>query len=78
MQALGATCRRLWRRSDLTDVDKLVCELAAEAVVRLNCVQKGPPDASAASIVALAPPAIQQELALLAGIALRQQPPQQR
>ena len=34
--ALGATCRRLWRRKDIEQVDEIVLDLVAESLVRLG------------------------------------------
>ena len=70
--ALGSSCRRLWRRSDLGKDDLVILDLMAEALQRLG--KCGRPGHAAHPMVTLAegPPRIVQQVTLLAALATRE------
>ena len=71
-RALGAACRQLWRRNDLSSSDEIVCDLVAEALARVSRQLRGPAGAPARAILECAPPDKKLAVLLLAGIATRQ------
>ena len=71
--ALAHFGRRMWRRSDLTQSDKVILDLLSEALQRLG-QQLKPMDAPLDVIVANALPDVQTSFQLMARVATRQTP----
>ena len=71
--ALAHVGRRMWRRSDLTQSDKVILDLLSEALQRLG-QQLKPMDAPLDVIVANALPDVQASFHLMARLATRQTP----